>query len=65
MNAIDFALKLKQRRENLGLTQEQVAERVGCAKDTLSNIERSRYNAKLEIVFALCAALGIEVEVKW
>lgn len=52
-----------QRRKELGLTQEQLGERVGVTKSEISKIENGR-----EITFAtirkLSDALGVEVNVK-
>lgn len=62
------------RRVELGLTQEELAERAGVSRNQVQNIERNRNNSKdpetgrpgpanarLDTVFRLAAALEISV----
>lgn len=51
MGTKDIGHKLQQARENAGLSQEQLASRLGCAQSTLSNYEKGKrrlYLAQLE-----------------
>lgn len=61
-------------RTDLGLTQEQLAERTGISRNQIQNIEKNRNNSKdprtgrpgpgnarLDTVFLLADALGVSV----
>ena len=68
--------KVRVRREELGMTQERLAELAGVHRNQIQNIEHSRNNSKdpstrrpgpanprLDTVFAIANALQIEVAV--
>lgn len=67
-----LGLKVQARREELGLTQEQLAERTGLSRNQVQNIEHSRNNRRnakgrpgpgnprLETIFLLAAALEVD-----
>jgi transcriptional regulator with XRE-family HTH domain len=48
-------------RQRLGLTQEQLAEKAGCAAATVFLVENARRNATIRSLSVLAAALGVEV----
>lgn len=56
---------LRDLREMRGLTQEQLAEKVGMARNTISNIERNENNngsaadPRLSTIYRLAAALDV------
>jgi transcriptional regulator with XRE-family HTH domain len=45
-----FGAALKQRRNELGLSQEQIAERAGISAKYLGRIERAEVNASLDTI---------------
>ena len=49
--------RIKKRRNLLGLTQEQVAERVDISNQHMSNIERAKSIPSTETIMKLAAAL--------
>lgn len=51
---------IKKARLELGLTQEQVAEKIGTDVRTIINMEQSRGNPKLETLFPLIRALKMD-----
>ena len=51
-------LKLKSARAALGLTQQELAERVGVARQTIVAIERGDYNPTIKLCTEICRALG-------
>lgn len=66
--------RVQERRTELGLTQEQLAERTGISRNQIQNIEKNRNNqkhpqtglpgpanARLDTVFLLADALDLEV----
>jgi len=48
-------------RQRLGLTQEQLAEKAGCAPATVFLVENARRNVTIRSLSVLAAALGVEV----
>jgi len=52
-------LKVKQARNQLGLTQEQLAECIGRTVETVSNIERGRTNSTLDTLDEVSRCLKI------
>ena len=51
-------LKLKAARAALGLTQQELGERVGVTRQTILAIERGDYNPTIKLCVAICKALG-------
>lgn len=49
-------------RMKKGWTEEQLAEAVGIRESNVRSIESGRYDAKIDIVFRIAAALGINIE---
>ncbi len=59
MDYITFGRRVRHFRQQLHLTQEQLAERVGVSASFLGHIERGSRVASLETVMQLCAVLGV------
>lgn len=53
--------EIKQRRESMGLSQNQLAKRAGCAQSTLSMIESSTKKPSTETLRGIASALGCTV----
>jgi putative transcriptional regulator len=51
-------LRLKAARAGLDLSQQQLAERVGVSRQTISAIEKGDYNPTINLCIAICKALG-------
>ena len=51
-------LKLKAARAALGLTQQELGERVGVTWQTILAIERGDYNPTIKLCVEICKALG-------
>lgn len=47
-----------QRRKALGLTQEDLAEKIGLSKNHISNIECGKYLPTTKVLVEICNALG-------
>jgi transcriptional regulator with XRE-family HTH domain len=56
-----FGFALKTRREELGLTQEEFAERAGIHRTYLSDVERGTRNISLLNIERVAFALSIPV----
>lgn len=52
---------LRSRRKELGLTQEDLGQRAGLAAKHVSRIENGTHEPKVSTLFALVAALGLEL----
>ncbi len=53
---------LKEFRLSKGLTQKDLAEKVGVTRQTILFLEHGRYNPSLELAWSVSRALGKEVE---
>ena len=54
--------RLKEYRQNKGLTQTQLAEMVGSSKNTISSIETRQFCPTAYLVALLCVALECKFE---
>ena len=50
-------LKMKAARAGMDLSQEELAELVGVARQTIGMIEAGKYNPTLNLCLAICKAL--------
>ncbi|MBN2122350.1 helix-turn-helix transcriptional regulator [Candidatus Micrarchaeota archaeon] len=62
--------KIAQFRKKLGLTQQELAEKVEVTRQTIISLEQGRYNPSLELAYRITVVLGkkrIEevFEVEW
>ena len=56
-----FGRRVQELREARGLTQEQLAARIGRSVDTVSNIERGVNATRIEIAHQLAVELGVRL----
>ena len=56
-----FGFAVKARREELGLTQEDLAEKAGIHRTYLSDVERGSRNLSLVNIERLAAALALPI----
>jgi putative transcriptional regulator len=57
-----LANRLKERRGELGLTQVELAERVGVTRKTVNTVENGIFTPSTTLAIKLAAALGLTVE---
>lgn len=57
----DFGVRIRLRREELGLSQAAVAERAGVSRQLVSRIEHGHYRAEFGGVMAVIRALGAQL----
>lgn len=61
----DVAQLIYDARTKAGLTQQQLAERIGTRQSVISRLENADYEAQsLAMLERIAAALGLEVEVR-
>ena len=51
-------LRMKAARNEAGLSQTDLAERVGATRQTIGLIEAGKYNPSLKLCKAICHTLG-------
>lgn len=51
-------------RKNAGLTQEDLAERIGTSKGYISRIERGLINPSISTFYRIVAAMGFAIELR-
>lgn len=56
----EFGTLLRRHRSDAGLTQSQVAERVGLTRTSITNIERGRQHISLHQLYLLASAVGVD-----
>ena len=61
---IDYATIAKERRLQLGLTQQAVADRALCSLDTVWGFEHHRRVVRIDIIEDIFRVLGLEIIVK-
>ena len=57
-----LANRLKERRTELGLTQAELAERVGVTRKTVNTVENGIFTPSTTLALKLAEALGLSVE---
>ena len=50
--------RMRQARQDAGLSQEELARRVGASRQTVNMIERGDYNPSLHLCISICQTLG-------
>ena len=57
-----FVCRLKEYRLAAGLTQEELADRVGARRETIVRLEAGRYNPSLKLAFDVARAVEAPIE---
>ena len=50
--------KIRQYRQNLGMTQQELAESTGVTRQTINALENARYNPSLLLAYRITKILG-------
>ena len=53
---------LKSVRESRGMTQQELADRIGMRRDTILHLENNRYNPSLEMALKIAQVFDLRVE---
>lgn len=54
--------KIKIYRENAGLTQSELAEKVGARRETIVHLENGKYNPSLKLAMDIAKVFQVTVE---
>ena len=53
---------LKSTREACGMTQQELAERIGVRRETILHLENNRYNPSLEMALKIARVFDLKIE---
>lgn len=53
--------KIQKLRKNIGLTQEEVAEKIGISRAYMGYIEQGRYSASIEVLEKIAKVLKVKM----
>lgn len=53
---------LKTVRESIGMTQQELADRIGIRRETILHLENNRYNPSLEMALKIAQVFNLQVE---
>lgn len=56
--------EMKQRREEKGMSQEELSQIVGCGRSSIAGFERGSYSPSIAVAQEIAKALGTELELK-
>ena len=56
-----FTTKVMEYRKGKGLSQQELADRVGCRRETLGKLEKGRYNPSLKLAMDIADELEVSV----
>ncbi|QGN06068.1 transcriptional regulator [Halorhabdus sp. CBA1104] len=59
---MDFETTVKERREDAGLTQAELADRVGVTRQTILYVEKGEYNPSLELAWQIAREFDARIE---
>lgn len=62
MDYVDLGKRVRKQRQLIGLTQQELAERIGVSTSFVGHVERGTRKASLETLVALSNALGVSVD---
>jgi transcriptional regulator with XRE-family HTH domain len=58
---LKFGMRIRGLRETQGMTQDDLAEKIGRSVDTVSNIERGVYGTRIDVAGRIAAVLKVSV----
>lgn len=53
--------RMHEYRTRIGISQAELAERVGCRRETISNLEKGKYNPSLKLAMDIAKELRTSV----
>jgi len=58
---VRFTTKMLEYRTRSKITQQELADRVGCRRETIGKLEKGRYNPSLKLAMDIAEVLGATV----
>jgi putative transcriptional regulator len=62
MNHSPFETRIKEFRARLGWTQEHLAREVGVSRETISYLEKGKYNPSLKLAYCIAKVLSSSID---
>ena len=60
--ASNLITSLKSIREARGMTQQELAERIGVRRETILHLENNRYNPSLDMALKIARVFDLKIE---
>lgn len=60
----EIGIVIRNIRENLRINSEDLAERAGLNKNTITNIERGKFSTRVDVLISILTALGAKLTIK-
>ncbi|MEC0035785.1 helix-turn-helix transcriptional regulator [Bacillus cereus] len=57
-----FVTRIKEYRAKLNMTQEDLAKSVGVRRETISHLEKGKYNPSLQLAYDIAKALHSTID---
>lgn len=57
-----FGQKIKSRREELGYTQEELAQKINSSQPYISRLERDSFNPSKQMIIGIAITLGMSID---
>ena len=54
--------RIREYRARLGMSQEELARRVGVRRETIGNLEKGKYNPSLVLAWNIARVFGVTIE---
>ena len=54
--------RIREYRARLGMSQEELALRVGVRRETIGNLEKGKYNPSLVLAWNIARVIGVTIE---
>ncbi len=61
MDKLIFETRIKEYRARYNFAQEALAQKVGVSRETITYLEKGKYNPSLKLAFAVAQALGTTI----
>lgn len=58
---VEFTTNMLEYRKRAGLSQQELADRVGCRRETIGKLEAGKYNPSLKLAMDVASELGTTV----
>ena len=62
MKYIKFTTKIKEYRAKCDLTQDRLAQLIGVSRETISYLEKGKYNPSLKLAYSVACALKTSID---
>jgi len=62
--ADELTITVRERRRELGITQEQLADIIGVHRAFVSQLERGKATVRFDLLLRLVQALGMDIELR-